>query len=175
MGIALWVLWKDTTMIEFAHRCLRRLLACTSRSLVCALMFLPLVFSPAAAGPTTMLVKIIHNDRGGVVGARAQEIAGIQMRQQRVEIRGRVCLSTCTMFLGAGDVCVSPNTKFGFHGPSYYGRPLKPDQFEYWSQVIASYYPSRLKEWYLSEGRYRSKGYYTMSGAQLINMGVPQC
>ncbi len=175
MGIALWVPWKDTTMIEFAHRCLRRLLACIPRFLVCAFLTLPMVLGPAAAGPTAMLVKVVHNDRGGVVGARAQEIAGIQMRQQRVEIRGRVCLSTCTMFLGAGDVCVSPNTKFGFHGPSYYGRPLKPAQFEYWSQVIASYYPAGLKNWYLAEGRYRSKGYYTMSGAQLISMGIPQC
>lgn len=127
------------------------------------------------AGSAAMVVRVIHNDRGGVVGARVQEINQIQMRQQRVEIRGKVCLSTCTMYLGAGDVCVHPDTKFGFHGPSYYGRPLKPRQFEYWSQVIASYYPEQLRGWYLNTGRYKAEGYYTMTGAQLIRLGITQC
>lgn len=132
-------------------------------------------YSPVQAGTSSMLVRVVHNDRGGVVGARAQEIATIQRRQQRVEIRGKVCLSTCTMYLGAGDVCVHPATKFGFHGPSYYGRPLKPQQFEYWSKVIASYYPDRLRDWYMSTGRYKADGYYTLTGAQLIQYGVQQC
>jgi hypothetical protein len=129
----------------------------------------------ALAGPEAMIVRVVHNDRGGVVGNRAQEIAKIQSRHQRVEIRGRVCLSSCTMYLGAGDVCVDPKTKFGFHGPSAHGKPLEPHQFEYWSSVIASYYPERLREWYLAEGRYKSDGYYTMYGAQLIRLGIAQC
>lgn len=162
-------------MIHIAHRCLRRNLAYLLRLIACVSILFSMTYSPVSAGPSAMVVKVIHNDRGGVVGARAQEIHTIQLRQQRVEIRGKVCLSTCTMFLGAGDVCVNPNTKFGFHGPSYYGRPLKPEQFEYWSQVIASYYPAGLKEWYLTTGRYKSKGYYTMSGTQLIALGVASC
>lgn len=109
------------------------------------------------------------------MGNRAQEIAKIQSRNQRVEIRGKVCLSSCTMYLGAGDVCVDPNTKFGFHGPSYYGQALEPKQFEYWSTVIASYYPERLRQWYMTEGRYKTDGYYTMYGAQLIRLGIHQC
>lgn len=175
MGIAQWVPWKETTMIEFAHRCLRRYLACYVRLVFCVIATTLLTLGPSAAGTASMVVRVVHNDRGGVVRTRAQEIADIQMHHQRVEIRGRVCLSTCTMYLGAGNVCVSPKTKFGFHGPSYYGRPLKPHQFEYWSQVIASYYPANLRDWYLSTGRYKAEGYYTMTGAQLIQMGVARC
>lgn len=156
-----------------ARSCLRRSLALT----LCLGLTISGALMPtqSLAGQSSMLVRVVHNDRGGVVGNRAKEIAKIQSRHQRVEIRGKVCLSSCTMYLGAGDVCVDPNTKFGFHGPSLYGKPLEPHQFEYWSEVIASYYPARLREWYMAEGRYKSDGYYTMYGAQLIRLGVAQC
>lgn len=131
--------------------------------------------SKVYAGPIAKLVYVVNNDRGGIVGNRAEEITQLLQEHKRVEIRGRVCLSSCTMYLGAGNVCVSPRTKFGFHGPSDHGRPLKPHQFEYWSQVIASFYPSRLRDWYMEKGRYKSEGYYTMTGAQLIALGIPQC
>ncbi len=159
-------------MREVTNRCLRGALT----PFVCLFVLL-LALAPGfgLAGPTAMIVRVVQNDRGGVVGSRVQEIAQLQQQRHRVEIRGQVCLSTCTMYLGAPNVCVSPQTRFGFHGPSYYGRPLKPQQFEYWSQVIASYYPDRLREWYMATGRYKSDGYYTITGAQLIRMGVAQC
>ncbi|WP_420569031.1 hypothetical protein [Thalassovita sp.] len=156
-----------------ARSCLRRSLALAlSLGLMISGSLMP---SDARAQQNSMLVRVVQNDRGGVVGNRAKEIAKIQARHQRVEIRGKVCLSSCTMYLGAGDVCVDPSTKFGFHGPSFYGKSLEPHQFEYWSAVIASYYPARLREWYMSEGRYKSDGYYTMYGAQLIRLGIAQC
>ena len=155
-------------MKEFAHCCLRRPMAFVCRLLVCAFAIVTMGYTPVNAGPSAMLVRVVQNDRGGVVGVRAQEIADIQVNQQRVEIRGKVCLSTW-------NVCVDPSTRFGFHGPSYYGRPLQPRQFEYWSQVIASYYPDRLRNWYLNTGRYKAEGYYTITGAQLIRMGISQC
>ncbi|MGH1355090.1 MAG: hypothetical protein ACRBBS_08435 [Thalassovita sp.] len=159
--------------IPSARSCLRRSLALAFGLSVAIAGILNT--NVAHAGPNSMVVRVVHNDRGGVVGNRAQEIASIQSRHQRVEIRGRVCLSSCTMYLGAGDVCVDPNTKFGFHGPSAHGRPLEPQQFEYWSAVIASYYPERLRDWYMTEGRYKSDGYFTMYGAQLIRLGIAQC
>ena len=162
-------------METIAHCCLRKLSFCAQ---MCALMFSVALLTGAErvyAAPITKLVYVVNNDRGGVVGHRAQEIAKIQTQHQRVEIRGRVCLSSCTMYLGAGNVCVSPGTKFGFHGPTNHGRPLKPHQFVYWSEVIASYYPARLRDWYMAKGRYRSEGYYTITGAQLIAMGVSRC
>lgn len=120
-------------------------------------------------------VHIVGNDRGGIVSNRAAEIRRLKSSGQRVEIRGQICLSSCTMYLGAGDVCVSPDTRFGFHGPSYYGRPLAPQYFDYWSDVIAAHYPDPVRDWFMSTGRYRQNGYYTILGAELIRLGVEAC
>lgn len=120
-------------------------------------------------------VYIVGNDRGGIIGNRAAEIRRLKTSGRRVEIRGQICLSSCTMYLGAGDVCVSPDTRFGFHGPSYYGRPLEPRYFEYWSDVLADHYPTPVRDWFMSTGRYRKDGYYTILGAELIRLGVEAC
>lgn len=134
-----------------------------------------LILPEAQAAQNEVVVRVVQNDRGGVVGRRAEEINEIRSSRDRVEIRGQVCLSSCTMYLGAGNVCVDPDTKFGFHGPSYFGKPLPPEQFDYWSKVIASFYPSKLQDWYMEEGRFKSQGYFTLKGSQLIEMGVPEC
>jgi len=118
---------------------------------------------------------IVRNDRGGVVGDRVDEIDRLKASGQRVEIRGTICLSSCTMYLGAGDVCVNPDTRFGFHGPSYYGKPLAPDYFQYWSEVISDYYPKPVRDWFMQKARHRLNGYYTVKGAELIRLGVRSC
>lgn len=118
---------------------------------------------------------IVRNDRGGIVGTRARQIAQLDAIGRSVEIRGDICLSSCTMYLGADDVCVHPKTRFGFHGPSYYGRPLPPKYFDYWSEVIAEHYPSVLKDWFLNTARHRIRGYHTVRGSELIRLGVKQC
>lgn len=164
---------KDKMKLVSALSCLRRSLALAFAAGV-AIVALGNT-NQLYAGTSSMLVRVVQNDRGGVVGRRAQEIAQIQSQGQRVEIRGSVCLSSCTMYLGSGDVCVDPKTKFGFHGPSYYGKPLKTEEFEYWSAVISSFYPQNLRNWYMTKGRYKFDGYYTLYGAQLIQMGVPKC
>ncbi len=115
------------------------------------------------------------NDRGGVISERQKEIQTLAAKGARVEIRGAVCMSTCTMFLGSPELCISPNTRFGFHGPSDHGRPLTARQFDYWSKIIASYYPKTLARWYLSTARHRTNGYFNLSGKQLIRMGIPAC
>jgi len=120
-------------------------------------------------------VIIIKNDRGGLVRQRAEQIAIIKQSGQRVEIRGRQCLSSCTMYLGLANLCVSPRTSFGFHGPSRYGKALKASEFEYWSQFIAGHFPPELRSWYLETARTRISGYYKISGRQLIRMGFQQC
>ena len=120
-------------------------------------------------------VVVVGNDRGGYVGQRATEIDWLRAQGSRVEIRGNICYSTCTMYLGAGDVCVSPATTFGFHGPSRNGSPLPPQQFDHWSQVMARYYPAGLREWFMATGRYEQTGLYRISGSELIRMGLPSC
>jgi hypothetical protein len=131
-----------------------------------------LVFGTVAVGQQ---VIVIGNDMGGIVGTRAAEVQRINASGARVEIRGDICLSSCTMYLGAGNVCVSPDTDFGFHGPSFFGADLPPRDFEYWSQVIANHYNAPLREWFMREARYRQLWHYTLSGEELIRIGYPSC
>jgi len=117
---------------------------------------------------------VIRNDVGGDVGVRANQIAAMRAAGQSVEIRGAVCYSACTMYLALPGACVSRHTQFGFHRPSYYGTTLAPDQFEFWSQVIAAHYPAPLHDWYLRTGRY-SRQLMMISGAEIIRLGVAEC
>ena len=129
----------------------------------------------ATAATAQQSVIVVGNDRGGYIGQRATEISQIIASGSRVEIRGNICLSSCTMYLGAGDVCVAPTTTFGFHGPSANGRPLPPERFDHWSRVMARYYQEPIREWFMNSARYRQSNYYRLTGSQLISMGYSSC
>ncbi|MGB0900534.1 hypothetical protein [Halocynthiibacter sp.] len=120
-------------------------------------------------------IVIVHDDRGGLVQRRVQEISEIRLRGQDVQIGGGNCLSSCTMFLGLESACVFPETSFGFHGPSQSGDLLSDADFNYWSHMIAAHYPEPIRTWYLREGRQRTHGFYRISGAELIRLGLPSC
>jgi hypothetical protein len=120
-------------------------------------------------------IRVIQNDRGGYIGARAIEIAAINAESTRIELRGNVCYSSCTMYLGVDDLCVSPSTSFGFHGPSRHGRALPVSEFDHWSNVMAQHYNNALKDWFLQDARHTISGYRRISGTQLIAMGYPAC
>ncbi|MGR1583105.1 hypothetical protein ACSSNL_16770 [Thalassobius sp. S69A] len=144
-------------------------------SVVCALLTASDGPGPHQAWAAQPKDHVVLNDRGGLVSERLAEMARLAANSTPIQIRGRLCLSSCTMFLGAKTVCVIPQTRFGFHAPTDHGRPLPPKAFEYWSHVIAAHYPHALAEWYLKTGRYLHKGYYYLTGAQLIAMGIPAC
>ncbi|WP_254429848.1 hypothetical protein [Ruegeria atlantica] len=129
------------------------------------------ILSPANA-QHSMVVK---SDRGGYLHDRLIELENLQRNGIRVEIRGRVCYSTCTMFLGLPGTCVDPNTTFGFHGPSRSGRRLAPADFEYFSQVMADYYPEPLRKWFMDKGRNRINGVHKIKGSEIIRLGIPAC
>lgn len=118
---------------------------------------------------------IINGDPGGSVRNRYNEIARINALGQRVEIRNGSCMSSCTMFLGAKNVCVSPQASFGFHGPYRFGQKLSESEFDQWSRVIASHYPSAVRNWYMSKARYNTYAPARLSGSELIRLGVPRC
>lgn len=122
-------------------------------------------------------VMVVRNDRGGDVKTRIAEIERLRREGARIELRGKFCASSCTMYLGLPNACVDRNTTFAFHGPSsgLYGIALPDDQFEHWSRVMASYYPQPLRNWFLREGRMVTVGFHKKSGAELIRMGVPEC
>jgi hypothetical protein len=118
---------------------------------------------------------VVRNDRGGLLRERLRQIGQLRQQSRPVEIRGAVCFSTCTMFLGLPDTCISPQTTFGFHGPSSYGRALDADTFNRASRVIASHYPAELKTWYMDKARFKIRSIYRVKGEQIIRMGVRAC
>jgi hypothetical protein len=129
---------------------------------------------PAGAGQVGETL-VVRGDPGGEVRARRDELARILRLDQKVEIRG-TCLSSCTMYLVLKDrVCVSPQARFGFHGPSRYGVPLSSQEFEDWSHAISAYYPAALQSWYLSTARHDIYRLRWVSGAELIRLGVRRC
>lgn len=134
---------------------------------------------PAQAAPQNNwgrgAVRVIGNDNGGRLRPRFEEIRHMRSRGDRVEIRGRYCHSACTLYLGAGNVCVTPSTRFGFHGPRYIGEQIDHDSFDYWSRRMADHYPPQVSSWFLTRARYVTRGYMSLSGAELIRMGVPRC
>lgn len=131
--------------------------------------------APIAAAQRAGQPVVIGNDRGGLLNDRLRQISALRQTGRRVEIRGKICFSTCTMLIGLPNACILPDTVFGFHGPSSYGRPLDAQTFERASRIIARYYPAPLKRWYLETGRKTVRGLRRIKGAELIRMGVPRC
>lgn len=145
-------------------------------SLGCAILALAvsLLVLPSVVGAQQTIV--IGNDRGGLVGERTRRIEAIRAAGQRVEIRGAICYSACTLYLGAGDVCVSPGTVFGFHGPTRDGQPLTPESFDHWTGIMALYYNQPLGQWFMSDARYAGRNEIRrLSGDQLIQLGYRSC
>jgi hypothetical protein len=138
-----------------------------------AIVFALVMGMPAHAQQAATV--IVQNDRGGAIGERLLSINRANANGTRFELRGRICYSSCTLYLGADHLCIDADTVFGFHGPSRHGHPLPPKEFEHWSQVMAAQYRAPLQDWFLRTARHRIMGYYRLKGAQLIAMGYPQC
>ncbi|NVK47152.1 MAG: hypothetical protein HWE33_12685 [Rhodobacteraceae bacterium] len=118
---------------------------------------------------------IIHTDLGGSVRQRYEEISTLIANDTRVEIRDGFCFSSCTMYIGLKNTCVTSKARFGFHGPRSFFGPLSQDRFEEWSLFIAQFYPDPVRDWYLEIGRTTIYGFYKVSGADLIQLGVKDC
>jgi hypothetical protein len=118
---------------------------------------------------------VVGNDRGGRLRVRLTQLGELRKSRRPVKITGAICYSTCTMFLGLPQTCISPNTTFGFHGPSSYGRALDPTTFNRASRVIASYYPQALRTWFMETGRYKINSVYKVKGREIIKMGIRAC
>lgn len=145
----------------------------TKATLTGALMLAAgLLSSSVAAQPLT----IIRSNSGGSVEIRLHTIAQLRSSGTRVEIRGQ-CASACTMLLGLPNTCVAKSARLGFHGPQsqYYGISLPPEEFEYWSQVMADHYPSAIRAWFVSVARQTTMDMITISGSEAIRMGARAC
>lgn len=118
---------------------------------------------------------VVKNDIGGPLRARVSAFAQLQVTSRPVRIIGHICYSTCTLYVGLPETCISPETVFGFHGPSSFGKPLDPDSFERASRLIAAHYPEPLRTWYLKTARHEISGLFKVKGSVLINLGIAQC
>lgn len=118
---------------------------------------------------------VINGDPGGSVRDRYNEIKQIDRLGQKIEIRRGSCMSSCTMFLGANNVCVSPEASFGFHGPYRFGAKLSQADFDQWSRVISAHYPASVRDWYMTKARFKTHSVTRLSGAELIRHGVQRC
>ncbi len=156
-------------MKKIVLRCLK----CAVRLTFTLTLALALNTTPQTVAAQQIIV--IGNDRGGLIGERARLLERINTARAQVEIRGNICYSACTMYLGAENVCISPATIFGFHGPSRGGRALQTSEFEHWSNVMAHYYPNGLRQWFLQTARYSGSNVMQINGSDLINAGYASC
>lgn len=147
---------------------------CVASLITTVLLVLLSLCAPAYAADSQKVI-VVRGDWGGSVRQRYDEIQRINRLGYQIEIRDGMCLSSCTMYLGADRVCVSPEAVFGFHGPYRFWSKLTQEEFNKWSQVIARHYPPVLQKWYMEKARYQVRPMLRLSGAQLIRLGVPPC
>jgi len=132
-----------------------------------AVFLLLLSFTQALSAPL-----VVTNDIGGRVDKRNAQIHKLYEQGRSVIIDGH-CASSCTMYLAIG--CVTERASLTFHGPSFYGFPLSPHDFEVWSQHIAAHYPEELRDWYLTTGRYLTQFSVPLGYQKLVRMGAKAC
>lgn len=133
-------------------------------------LFVALISELKAETASTIIIK---HDLGGSIKQRIIDIN--QLSDKKVIIDG-VCASSCTMLLKIA--CVTNKSKLYFHGPSsqFFGVGLPKKEFDKWSNVMANYYPNRIKEKFLTEWRYTTVGTIMITGKDAIKLyGVNKC
>ena len=135
-----------------------------------SLLALP-VFWPA---PAHASIIHIRNDMGGSVERRMAELDRLRYRGDQVRIVG-TCISSCTLYLGLPNTCVSPGARLGFHGPRGRAFPITRQEFDRVSMLMARQYPPQIRAWFWQEARLRVDGYYLLSGEEAIRMGARAC
>ncbi|MDO6585670.1 hypothetical protein Q4543_09070 [Salipiger sp. 1_MG-2023] len=128
-----------------------------------------------AQAQITATVHVIGNDDGGPLRQRLAEVQRLNARGARVEIRGAHCHSACTLYLGVRNLCILPQTEFGFHGPVYPDRPMARERFDHWSRAMAAHYPPPVAGWFMTTARHVASGYVALRGEALIGLGIPRC
>lgn len=114
-------------------------------------------------------------DRGGRISDTITQIMAAS--GQRHEIRGD-CMSACTMWLGHRGTCVTPDARLWFHAAQdgrasmRYGNPWRTISAD-GNATLLAFYPPRVRE--IVRPWLQSPEYRTMTGAQLIALGVPEC
>jgi hypothetical protein len=114
-------------------------------------------------------------DRGGLIGDYIEKI--IASAGQRHEIRGD-CMSACTVWLGHKGSCVAPDAVLWFHGASDRRRAMRFDNpwmsiSDAGNAALLAMYPPRVRQ--VVRPWLKSPDYRTLTGVELIRLGVPAC
>ncbi len=108
----------------------------------------------------------VRNDPGGSVGLYAMAAA---QTAEPIRILGR-CESACTEYLGAREVCVSPNARFMFHA----AHNFDGSRNERGVLVMLAAYPPSLRKWLYERGGLTADP-IDATGRDLIALGLPPC
>lgn len=121
-----------------------------------------------------------ENSSGGDLKSYAELVNKFNREGTKVRITGNHCLSACTYFLLADNVCVNPETRFGFHSARHWAPlllsvPVRAEKDnKIWAKDLGSVYPG-LGDWFLSEGS-PLVGYEYLKGSYFIDTyGVEAC
>lgn len=114
-------------------------------------------------------------DRGGQIRFYIQKLAAAS--GQLHEIRGD-CMSACTIWLGHKPVCVAPDATLWFHQASDPNLEVVNGNPWHWKSetgnlALSTFYPPRVlavvRTWL------ESPEFHTLSGRELIALGIPEC
>ncbi|MCU0826609.1 MAG: hypothetical protein MUE52_04220 [Tabrizicola sp.] len=113
----------------------------------------------------------IMSDGGGNIDDYADLIA--DLGRTEVRILGS-CKSSCTMFLGMPNVCVSPDAVFGFHGPRSGDQSIR--YLLSLVDKIASHHPEPIAEKFRSDWGL-TRDFTWLTGAEVLAMvpGLKTC
>ena len=113
-------------------------------------------------------------DWGGRLDAYILKVGEANRRRARVEIRG-TCVSACTLFLGANDVCVDGAAMLWFHA-AYHPTTRRIDAGA--TRAMALYWGPKIAAWAKSVGATESLEFTrrrALSGEEAIRLGVRRC
>lgn len=117
--------------------------------------------------PSPNLPVVVQRDLGGLV---SEYKAMTELyRQQNREVRLHECRSACTLALSLPNVCVYPTSVLRFH--SAYHRDTKQVDPNISRELLAAY-PVAVRE---RLGNHLTRHYRSISGAELIDLGVRDC
>jgi hypothetical protein len=138
-------------------------------------LFLSLMPLPATS------FTVDSDDKGGIPDAYYGRMQRARATGELIRIGPVACDSSCTLYLGARNVCVSPEAVFGFHAvwTGWQGNPVGSFNNQRWTALFADAYKPRLRELFLSHVReywhVSPQPLMKLTGSQLSHYGYRLC
>ena len=137
-----------------------------------------IIFGPSQNTPLMDLDRPVRpwgpppHDMGGFVRDYVAKVRAVGAA--RIEIRGS-CVSSCTIFLGAQNVCVDRRAMLWFHAA--HDRETRQISAE-GNRMLAAYWPKPVQDWAKMVRAQESVDFTlrrALTGVELHAMGLPDC